>query len=160
MNDIYSAPESKLVDASEGDLDNFQRFSAWGVFGLTIITFGVYYMYWFYTRTVKLNEFHRNKISTALIYSTLIVYIAYTATSFMGEDAYSNELFLFGSLALMLVYFGLYLTWIFSFRSRLLDIALAHGNGDFKINPVLTFFFQAWYLQYRINVYIDQKNAA
>ena len=158
MNDLYSTPEATLVNPDGGDLDSFTRFSAWGVFGLTIITFGIYYMYWFYTRTLKLHEFHDNKISMGLVYSAMVTYIAYTALSFLDEAAYQNEFVLIASLSVMLGYFIVYLTWVFTFRSRLLDIAVANGNTQFKINPVLTFFFQALYLQYKINVYIDNKS--
>ena len=157
MNDIYSTPESKLVNSSEGDIDNFTRFSAWGVFGLSLITFGIYFMYWFYTRTAKLNEFHDNKISMKLVYTTLFIYVGYTIVSFLDESLYDNELVLVGAMVVMLAYFILYLTWVFSFRSRILDIAVEHGRADFRINPGLTFFFQALYLQYKINSYIDQK---
>lgn len=158
MSDIYTAPESTLVQSGEGGLDEFDRFSAWGVFGLTILTLGIYYLYWLYTRSVKMNDLHENKIPTALMYVAFVTYLIYSGLSLVDEAAFQNLTFALGSLAAVLVYLVTYLTWVFMFRSRLQDLARSNGGEDFKVNPILTFLLQVIYFQYKINAYIDAKN--
>ena len=158
MNDIYKSPEANLEQVNPtADLDNFERFTAWAVFGLSFITVGIYYMYWIYTRSRKLNEFHENKISDVLMKSTVALYIPYMASSFFPESFYENSSFVLVFVLVALAYLILYIVWIFTFRSRLLAIARANGHPEFRLNPALVFFFQSWYLQYKINSYIDKK---
>ena len=157
MSDIYKTPAAELSAAPDGDMDNFERFTAWGVFGLSVITFGIYMMYWFYTRTRVLNAFHDNKIADGLVYGSLITYVVYFGSSLLPESVYQEPVMLYGSVAVSVLYLVFYLVWLFTFRARLLEIARSHGVNTFRINPALTFFFQSIYLQYKINQYIDNK---
>ena len=154
MSEMYKTPDSDLNTFS-GDIDSFERFSAWGVFGLSVITFGVYVMYWFLSRTKVLNGFYQNKIPDGVVYGALISYVVYFVGSLVPQSFYTNDLFVSLFAVISLVYLILYLVWVFKFRSRLLEIAQGNGHPEFRINPALTFFFQSLYLQYKINQYID-----
>lgn len=157
MNDIYKTPDAELAPNTSGDIDNFERFTAWAVFGLSAITFGIYIMYWFYSRTKVLNNFHDNKISDVVVFGSLISYAVYFASSFLPDAAYQDAITLYAIISISVVYLVFYLVWLFTFRARLLEVARGHGHLTFRINPALTFFFQSIYLQYKINQYIDNK---
>lgn len=158
MNDVYKAPEADLVvDDSNGDITNFKRFSAWGVFGLSIITIGIYGVYWLYTRTKVLNEFSEKKISPFLINSNIVLYCINMLSGLIPES--QVELIIAGGI-LSLVYVVFNLVWVFTMRARLHDVASARDRHYFSIGPILTFFFQHIYLQYKINQYIDNQAEA
>ncbi|OUS26486.1 hypothetical protein A9Q99_18300 [Gammaproteobacteria bacterium 45_16_T64] len=161
-NNPYSSPESTLVDQSESvaDIDNFKRFSAWGVLGLSIITLGVYSMYWFYTRTEIINRIQKDVIPTFVSVGALVSYVVYFGASMISEEQMEDPMLLTFVLISTLTYIVLYLWWVFAFRNRLLAVAIDNGRSDFKVGVILTFIFQAIYLQYKINEYIDQKNGA
>lgn len=149
---IYKAPESDLsVNSSSDGVQNFSRFTAWGVFGLSIITFGIYPIYWLYSRAQVLNGFHERKISNGLLMTLLVVVI----TSFLigFAQGFSEELGFIDALAglLNLAYFILYLVVLFGFRNRMINVL------NTSLNPVFTFFGNVIYLQYKINQAIDNQ---
>lgn len=158
MSEVYQAPAAALNVGGSGDLNEFERFSMWGFIGLSIVTLGAYYMYWMYARSERLNGVHENKISKALMVLTMVSYIGYLASSFIPEAQFAgNDMLLVAVLGMMLGYLVLYVVWVFTFRSRMLDMAWNNGNADFKVNPVLTFLFGPLYFQYKINRYVDDK---
>ena len=156
MNNPYSAPSTTLVDQAEKAIGNFKRFSAWGVVGLSVITLGIYFMYWLFTRSQRLNGFYHHKIASIYVWGTLITYIIYMAFSSFVEELADQPILLIigiaGSVGYMILYVGL----VFAFRNRLLEMAREDGNSEFKIGPVMSFFFQALYFQYKINEYQDR----
>lgn len=48
----------------------------------------------------------------------------------------------------------LILVWVFKFRNR---FKLIHQDKKIDLSPILTFFFQIFYLQYKINQVHDAK---
>ena len=159
MSNPYSSPATELVDHRGSGIGQFKRFSAWGVLGLTVITFGIYYMYWFFSRSNRLNQFYPHKINPVFIWGSLATYIIYMVFSNLVEQlADRPELLVAGAIA-SFAYLILYVGWVFAFRNRLIEMAREDGNTEFKIGPVMTFFFQALYLQYKINEYHDKHLA-
>lgn len=153
MNNPYTTPKSNVREASSTDNMNiFPRFSAWGVFGLTIITFGVYYVYWLYTRTAKINEVVDDKIPSWLVNASLTTYVLYIAINFIPEEATENIAVALSMAAIVIGYIVFYYWWLYSVRSRIHSLS---NDSDFKIGPILTFFFQPIYFQYKINQYLD-----
>ena len=146
----YKAPESDVLNRNlECKVSNFKRFSAWGVFGLGFITLGIYYVYWIYTRTQVINEFHTRKIATGpAIGLVIVVIISFLFGIYSGATEQTNALF---EGVINIAYFVLYLVAVFAIRGCLIEIA------DRKISGVLTFFFSAIYLQYKINEAIDES---
>lgn len=155
----YDSPTSTLINEQDavGDIENFKRFSAWGVLGLSILTLGVYYMYWFYTRTEVLNRVHHNPIPGFVSIGAIVAYVLYFGASMFSEEQMEEPLVLAFVLISTLAYIVLYMWWVFGFRNRLMAMVIASGRDDVKVGIILTFIFQAIYLQYKINEYIDQK---
>jgi hypothetical protein len=157
MNNPYSTPNSTLTDTSGApSMDILPRFSAWGVFGLTVITFGFYYMYWLYTRTAKMNAVLEKKIPMWLVYASLGTYCAYIGMNFIPDSSYEAMPMAVGILALTLAYMVFYYWWLYSVRAGIHTLA---ATPDFKVGPILTFFFQPIYLQYKINQFLDQQQS-
>ncbi|AJQ97878.1 DUF4234 domain-containing protein [Gynuella sunshinyii] len=158
MTDVYKAPSSNLeMQASGEDLQAFERFSAWGVFFLSIVTLGIYSMYWMFSRTKVLNRISDQGISSPVIWITLVAYIIIMVLSYGGAFLLPAEIAVAVQLFAVVAYFIFMLIWIFGFRAAIVSIARSHGQPDFRANGVLTFFFQALYMQYKINQFIDRK---
>ena len=154
MNNPYSAPTSDVnVIPETNGLHVLPRFSAWGVAGLTIITFGIYYMYWLYSRTTKLNNVVENKVPMWLGYLSIVSYLFYMAMNMIPESSIASLTVVFGILSVVLVYIVSYYWWLYAVRSRITVLA---NDSNFKIGGIKTFFFQPLYLQYKINQYHDQ----
>jgi len=150
-NNVYSAPKSDLnVDDSTG-LNHFIRFSAWGVFGLSIITLGIYWIYWLYNRSNIINSIHSNKIASWLIVGFVTAYIVNSMSSIAEAFIPENIIIIMATLLSSLAYFVLYIMLVFGMRSRLSTILGTSLNG------VLVFFFSAIYFQYKINEAIDSR---
>ena len=157
MNDVYAAPSSDLTNDNVDNIFVFERFSTWFVIGLTIITLSVYIVYWLYTRTVKLNSVVENQISTFFINFVLIFYIATLVFTIGVEFVEVNKTVgLISSLADFMSNI-LVLVWVFKFKSRVSQMVL---NDPIKLSPVITFFFQVFYLQYKLNEIIDYRNSS
>lgn len=151
-NNVYQAPESTLLNSNgDNDITQMKRFSAWGVFGLSVITLGIYPIYWLYNRAESINQFHSNQISKNLINSFLVVALSSFAIGLIPFFAPENAMFAGLSTLTNIAYMVLYLVLLFTIRNRLNDII---GT---KINGILTFFLNAIYLQYRINKAIDES---
>ncbi|UTW44703.1 DUF4234 domain-containing protein [bacterium SCSIO 12696] len=146
----YKTPGSEVLNTNaKAGAMNFKRISAWGVFGLGIITLGIYYIYWMYNRAQVINQFHGEKISAGLLNGFVAIVIATFLSGFITEFVDESGLIL--EAILNLAYFVLWLLVIFGIRSRLENI-LAR-----KLNGIMTFFFGGLYLQYKINEAIDES---
>jgi len=151
----YKAPEADINTVSEGKLSEvFQRFSAWGVFGLGIITLGIYYIYWMYSRTQQLNERISDPIGSGFITATLILY----ALSFLSNFVSLADPMIGGALGLTgLPAWIMMIIWAFKMRAGIHSYkGIAPGEPN-SLGPVLTFFFSSLYLQYKINYIIDRE---
>ncbi|HBR98869.1 MAG TPA: hypothetical protein DD979_16060 [Gammaproteobacteria bacterium] len=156
-SNVYKAPESNLHQAADGQspILNFKRFSAWGVFFLSVITLGFYGYYWLYNRGRCVNENTDKKLSFVPLIVTIVSVVALNIAPFIGGSVLSN----------LFVILGLYLTTIVSFymcvfstRNRLKSIINAGSESPVKVGPILTFFFSHIYLQYKINQAIDKQS--
>ncbi|MDH3760619.1 MAG: DUF4234 domain-containing protein [Gammaproteobacteria bacterium] len=153
INNPYRTPDAELVKIADASSAlKLGRFSAWAVFGLTVITLGIYPLYWMYTHAITINTLHENKISTALLVSLVIATLLSFASNFMDQT--QPEIIIAGGV-IGIVYMVLYLVVLFKIRNRLQDILSQACGGSFRVGPVLTFFFFVIYLQYKINQCID-----
>lgn len=157
MNDAnpYEAPSSQLEVDSSSKIFIFNRFSAWFVFGLSIITLGIYPIYWMFTRAMTLNNKTDNPIAMFWLYGLIAIVIFHYSILFLFPAMVKFELLV---RAVRLVFS---LVVIFSIRNRLQDIINADiGPIGTNLSGIMTFFFHAIYLQYKINEAIDSsKNA-
>lgn len=150
---IYEAPVSQVENESRADgIGNFKRFTAWAVFGLSVVTLGIYPIYWLYTRANTINRFHTTQIPAIVINGFLLLVLASTGASIAVEFYPDNEALTIVNGVASLLYFVSYLVILFTIRNRLCEITKK------KVNPVLTFFGTAIYLQYKINQTIDEEN--
>lgn len=153
----FEAPQANLHDTSlEKPILQLERFSAWGVFGLSIITFGIYFVYWLYTRTPKANELSQeNKLSMNILYAYLALYVASFVTSFTATD--DNTTLVMINFVLSMVNFILYILVVFGLRKVLSEVINKGSTEEIKLGGVLTFFFSVIYFQYKINEAIDAQ---
>ncbi len=150
---IYQAPEAELTQSNDGankPILNFDRFSAWGVFFLSIITLGIYGVYWLVSRTNKTNALASNQISMGLVYGYIALYVVNFVLSFA---AVSPEI---GGVV-SLISFVVAIILIFSLRTSLTELINEGSNEPVKLNGILTFFFNVIYFQYKINEAIDNQ---
>ena len=154
MNDLYAPPSSDLSKIDHADISVFERFSTWYVIGLTIVTLSLYLPYWLYTRSKSLNAITENKISSYFINVTLILFFTSIVAVVTVEFIQPDETIMLTSSALDLISNIMMLVWVFKFRNRLSEL---FSHDSIKLGPVMTFFFQVFYLQYKINEIIDHK---
>jgi len=160
----YAAPSSNVAsDSLSQDFSKikaFKRFTTWGVIGLAIITLGIYGYYWMYSRTKTLNSLiPENKIAGWLVPAVIGIGIFNIILSLLPlatpELAQSISLV---SLPFSLIGFVLVITWAFKFRNRLNIISGSTKGSPFWLGPILTFFFQLYYFQYKINQMHDASS--
>lgn len=148
----YETPAAELVTSNnQNSILEFKRFTAWGVFGLTIITLGFYPLYWLYTRALVANSVHSRPISQGLLVTMLVTTILSVISSFYVVD----ETMLMVNSVLSLIYIIVYITVLFKVRNRLKDILNESNEKMYGVNPVFTLFLSSIYLQYKINKGID-----
>lgn len=159
----YVAPDANLAVENSGSgvdaVKQFPRFTAWAVFGLSVITLGLYGYYWLYSRTNTLNDLsaNENKIASWLPITTIAVAVVYWIMSLLPifDPQMAGSLGIV-SLVVSLTYIVLYLMWIFTFRSRLNLLSGANKGEAFWLGGIMTFFFNVIYFQYKINQMHDQ----
>ena len=148
----YATPNSDLNTVGGSDkISNFKRFSAWGVFGLSIITFGMYPIYWLYSRSKVLNSFSENGISTILLNIFIVVVVVSFSSGVLSGIMPGNPIISAVNGIAAIPYMILYFVVLYKLRNRMNDITTS------KIGPILTFFGFVIYLQYKINEEIDSQ---
>ena len=160
----YAAPNANVASDSLGQDVNkvkaFKRFTTWGVLGLAIITLGIYGYYWMFTRTKTLNALiPENKLASWLVPAVIglgIVNIVLSLLPLVSPDLAATLSLI--SLPFSIIGFVLVLMWAFGFRSRLNTISGSTKGNVFWLGPILTFFFQLYYFQYKINQMHDASS--
>lgn len=148
----YEAPNSDLAVATDDQISsNFDRFSAWWVFLLTLVTFGIYPVYWIYTRGQTVNRAQGDQIKPTWLYMSVILF----ALTFVVEFASPEKVELY--IMVNIAYLVVYLVSLFKIRNRLQKMMSETTGSTYTLGPVLTFFFNCIYLQYKINEFIDNS---
>jgi len=154
----YKSPEASVIDTTieDGLSHVFERFSTWATIGLSVITLGIYAIYWLYSRTEQLNKHSEAPISSAFINTTVVFYVLSLIPNlnyFMEINA--TLIAAFGAVSV--VSFVLMYVWIYKIRNRI-NLLLNTGKGDDSwLGPIYTFFFTIYYLQYKTNSVIDSE---
>lgn len=153
IENAFSAPEAELVDSSlNKPILEMKRFTAWGVFGLSVITLGFYGIYWLYSRASRLNSLASNKFNINLLHAYIVVYILSTALSFSS----SESLTLISSI-LSVASFVFYIISVYGIRAVLSEVINTGSQEQVTIGGIKTFFFSTIYFQYKINEAIDAQ---
>jgi hypothetical protein len=157
----YAPPQAVVDDVppNRGSITAFTRFTTWGVVGLAVITLSIYVPYWLYTRTKVLDRVAPEKpIPPLLINAAIMLFILSMLFSFL-EGAYPTAGVKLSSSLLGLLSGVSFIVWAFMFRSRLNTLLGASSGDPLWLGPIMTFFFQILYLNYKINQGIDAEAA-
>ena len=147
-------------NSSATGIQAFPRFSTWYVVALSLVTLGVYSVYWMHHRSLILARIHpQEPINRLFMLFAIGVWAFSFVLALTGEpQPYPPE-----PSALFWLQFAsaiLFLVWAFLFHFRLNRFLKASGLPHQPLNPVLTFLFQALYLAYKLNQNIDLAQAA
>lgn len=152
-DNFYKAPEANLVGNVEGEhpILKFNRFTTWGVLGLSVITLGFYNYYWLISRTKTANLVSENKMSQMPVYLSLALGIASGIVTYGGTTPQLQ--LASGGMSLLSGCFLLYS--IFALRNKLVEITNRGSSNPEKMGGIKTFFLNVFFLNYRINKNID-----
>lgn len=163
----YAAPQADLeVQRDSGDLSVFPRFSTWWVLLLSIVTLGIYFFWWIYDRTRKLNTIAENKVPMGLVISYIIISLSAAflppvliSSMLNNPQANVNGILFVSMLGNLLSLASLVLleVWAFKFRNRLNTLTDSQGQ-DTWAGGGMTFFFTGIYLSYKINQHLDRRS--
>lgn len=160
-SDPYTSPSAGL-ETGVTDNKNMQklpRISTWHVFALNILTLGLYYPYWLYTRSMIINQVHTNKIPSNLINTVLAILIINLLFSLVSGQQTAPDEEKAASSLLSLLYIVSSWYWAFTIRNRIHQMTHAVKHSGYWLNGILTLLFPLLYLQYKINEYIDTHQA-
>ncbi|WP_440904574.1 DUF4234 domain-containing protein [Catenovulum sp. SX2] len=163
VDNAFEAPKAELADLNANDqILNLKRFSAWGVFFLSIITLGIYFLYWMYTRSVSLNNLEtENKVNMTTVYAYIATYVISQVISIASEFMPEQHVVAIVSGGIGLVNMIFYIVVAFSIRKVLMEVLNKNqGEQVVKVNGVLTFFFSVIYFQFKINKAHDEIKEA
>lgn len=163
MNSPYQAPTADLTNDNTNDvsLTGFKKLSTWYVLLYTILSLGLYIIYWLFSRTKTLNEKHQsNPVSVALMYTAIFIYII--SYPLMIIEVFIPEESTYVLTSQLISFLGniLLIVWTFKFRNRLNTYLNLDKNDTKYLGPVMTFFFQALYLSYKVNENIEARQEA
>lgn len=147
------------ADSQGHALQALPRVSVWTVLVLSIISLGLYYTYWLFTRTQIINRVADKPISMILVHSVLGLLMLNLIVSFVSGYNPDNEQYRQLTGIIGLSYSLLNLFWVFTVRQRLHKMTQAGERSLFWINGLWTFLFQVLYLQFKINEYIEEHTS-
>lgn len=141
-------------------LEEIQSQSTWRLFGLSVITGGIYEAYYIHKLTKQINPIVEigKRLSNALINSIFV--LCYLSVIFRIVEKFFEENMEIGiaTLLIMLVTRIALITWAFKIRSRI----HVHCELDKKtymwFSAFWTFFYAPIYLNYRINCLVENMN--
>ncbi|HEY9201118.1 MAG TPA: DUF4234 domain-containing protein [Gammaproteobacteria bacterium] len=139
-------------------LQALPRVSVWAALGLSIISLGLYYTYWLFTRTQIINRVTDKPIPMILVHTVLGLLMLNLILSFVSGYNPDNEDYQQLARISGLVYSLFNLFWVFTLRQRLHKMTQAGERSLFWINGIWTFLFQVLYLQFKINEYIEEHS--
>jgi hypothetical protein len=159
-------PDHSSNDSASSTTDNhahalqaLPRVSVWAALGLSIVSLGLYYTYWLFTRTQVINRVCDKPISMTLVHTVLGLLMLNLILSFVSGYNPDNEQYQQLARISGLVYSLFNLFWVFTLRQRLHRMTQAGERSLFWINGIWTFLFQVLYLQFKINEYIEEHTS-
>jgi hypothetical protein len=158
----YAPPKTRVVD-HEPESHGLKHRSVLMAIVFTIVTFGFYFLIWWFRRRPGLNRLNSpKKISLWPLLLVIVLYVVQFVVAFMQEaapDALSPAVGLAASIFQIFVGIAMIVQ---AFRAK--DIIEDHAAPDpnsgpmfgtqVKLSGVMTFFFSIFYLQWAINRYV------
>ncbi|NQY63241.1 MAG: DUF4234 domain-containing protein [Alteromonadaceae bacterium] len=154
----FEAPQANLSDAdtSVKPILEMERFSAWRVFFLSMITLSIYSYYWFITRAKQINAHSTESKANLPMFYIYTVYAIISMGISMAQITDPTFAIINGLLSIIFVI--LLLIGVFSLRSAIEEVINKGSEEHVHLNKVLTFFFSFLYLQYKMNEAIDNQS--
>jgi Domain of unknown function (DUF4234) len=146
-------------DTTSGPMQSLPRIPTLTIVAFSILSLGLYGTYWLFTRTQIINQVHDKKIPMGvphMVIGLLLVNLIFSIMSGVNPDNMEyRELASLSGLSFSLGN----LFWVFLLRNRIHRITFAGKKSLFWLNGIFTFLFQVFYLQYKINEYIDDHTS-
>jgi hypothetical protein len=168
----YAAPEADVQPtvAAASSFAPFPRFSAWWVFLLSLVTLGLYTIYWLFSRSQVLNrQLPGERIAVAFMSLAIALYavdwfagLAQAVQAFGSVSTLDEPVFGVVGTAISLTSWALMIAWSVMFRSRLNTLCDQEFRDMYGVNlgvtVVLALFYVApVYLAYKINQFKDSE---
>ena len=122
---------------------------------LTVVTFGVYYPLWFLRRRAALNQLNSPKKLAAWPFMLLLAFLVSQIILALASDPEAPAEGSTGGLIFRLVRLAIGLLIVVQcfFIKDILEDHLSDHEAV-PLSPIMTFFFQAFYLQHVINRHV------
>ena len=121
----------------------------------SIITIGIYQIFWVFSRTDSLNNISKSKLNDALPFLYLLGYIFLIGIGFY-EGFTGNSVSIFSSISPLIQLLVLVLMWVIAFKMKNLLKEFSDNNEIYiRYNGFLTFLLTFTYINYKINENID-----
>ena len=140
--DVNVAPNTTVP--SQVNQNSYPKQNIFLLILLAIVTLGIYVPFW-YKKYMKLSDF--SSIKSGMVNAFLALQIVYVINTIIELTYFSVILLvilLFLDLIIIITIFILQIILAFDMRRILI-------NKGQEVNPILTFFFTVFYLQYKIN---------
>lgn len=130
----------------------FERKSIWALIGLTIITLGLYQVFWFINRTDAINKFSRSEKlnKNVFIAALVLVVISLVLDIYSGFSAETIKVVL-NNFSGVFQIVGSIIIIVQAFTVRKIFNDKYEGKKGIHFNAFWTFFLTYIYLQYKIN---------
>ena len=130
------------------DIKDTVGIATFSLFVMSLISFGIYLVYWVGKATAVLNAGNKIKpISEVLVGFLCVVLGAGALVTYSETDPAMQIIYLLFSL----VCSGLYIWWAYQARTALIAYAAEHYGIELKMNRFYTFIFNVYYICYCVN---------
>jgi len=165
----FAPPQAQVLDRNQ-DASGLKRQSVWMTFLLIIITFGIYYVIWFFRRRPGLNRLNsprKLELWPLLLFVALFVIDFLVALLTVGQRV-PQAIGVGPALILQLARLAVGIVMLiqcFKIKDIIEDHATPDGGTTLfaeqvKLSGVMTFFFSILYLQWAINRYVVDTDAS
>lgn len=157
---IYAPPESNLINTASSNelLSSLHRYSTWLLVLLTFVTLGVYGAHYIKRQTVVINSFLHDNDKLGLSAPNTLLFISYLSLALSllpfatlnMDQSISSSIELAGSIV-SLIWTLMMLVLCFKMRTKLHSLLNSLPGGISWFHGFWTFFFQIYYINYKIN---------
>ncbi len=148
-----SLPENEHAGIAE-----FPRLNVMLFVMLTLITFGIYMVYWMYNRTMIVNrQVGSEGIPMAFISLAVTAFVVCIGFDIALRQEPTRMDLMLVYLVFALICNILFLVWIFKIRNRLHLMMQISKDHPYWCKTIWTFLFLAFYIQYKINQTLDDE---
>ncbi len=158
-DNAFEAPKADLSDTNnDKPILEIERFSTWYVLLLSIITLGIYNLYWLYSRSAKINTLAQDKkTNVTALYAYICLFVLYNLMSFFNDPNATSMIAGLLTFAFAIANLVAYVMTVFSMRWSVAEVINKGGEEHVHLGGIMTFFFSSLYFQYKINEAIDKQ---